>query len=62
MDFVIKISLKYSKRMNCCSGTDSSRIGALFFFAYANAAGGMMKLFEAKHAAQDSRIKVGHTK
>ncbi|KAK3887892.1 hypothetical protein Pcinc_008042 [Petrolisthes cinctipes] len=41
-------------------GTDASRISLLYFLAYANAAGGVMKLFEAKRdAAQEARVKGG---
>ncbi|CAL4096469.1 unnamed protein product, partial [Meganyctiphanes norvegica] len=41
-------------------GTDSRRLGALFFMAYCNAAGSMMNVFEAKKdAAQESRVKGG---
>ncbi|KAK7019792.1 hypothetical protein SK128_021483 [Halocaridina rubra] len=41
-------------------GTDAKRIGALFFLAYANSSGGVMKLFEArKEAAQEAIVKGG---
>ncbi|XP_047502398.1 probable flavin-containing monoamine oxidase A [Penaeus chinensis] len=41
-------------------GTEATRISAIFFLAYANAAGGVMKLLEAKkETAQEARVKGG---
>ncbi|XP_042241255.1 probable flavin-containing monoamine oxidase A isoform X2 [Homarus americanus] len=41
-------------------GTEASRISALFFMAYANSAGGVMKVFETKKdAAQELRVMGG---
>lgn len=41
-------------------GTDATRMSILFFLAYANAAGGVLKVLETKKdAAQESRVKGG---
>lgn len=41
-------------------GADATRISAIFFLAYSNAAGGVMKVLEAKEeAAQEARVKGG---
>lgn len=41
-------------------GTDAARISLMFFLAYANSSGGVMKLFEAKKdAAQEAVVKGG---
>ncbi|XP_063600227.1 probable flavin-containing monoamine oxidase A isoform X2 [Penaeus indicus] len=41
-------------------GTEATRISAIFFLAYSNAAGGVMKVLEAKEeTAQEARVKGG---
>nr|XP_027230105.1 probable flavin-containing monoamine oxidase A [Penaeus vannamei] len=41
-------------------GADATRISAIFFLAYSNAAGGVMKILEAKEeTAQEARVKGG---
>ncbi|XP_042869530.1 probable flavin-containing monoamine oxidase A [Penaeus japonicus] len=51
---------KHSHTLAFSKGTDATRISAMFFLAYSNAAGGVMKILEAKKdCAQEARVKGG---